>query len=141
MAAWSAGRTLSVEGRPSAGVMMRVSCPAIFRCLTLAAACQLAGCGNTAAVFDLESNDPRQDQKKIAEFYAHEATRLRQMAQDYDHRVAVYERLFGSQSDWVEGTRLLAQSYEAAAQEQERIAAHHRRLYDRRPRAADPESR
>ncbi|HNA86125.1 MAG: hypothetical protein KF854_14190 [Nitrospira sp.] len=121
--------------------MMRVSCPAVVRCLVLVAACQMPACGNTASVFDLETNDPKQDQKKIAEFYAHEATRLRQMAQDYDHRVAVYERLFGPHSDWVEGTRLLSQSYEAAAQEQERIAARHQRLHDRRSHAADQESR
>ena len=63
------------------------------------------------------------------------------MAQDYHHRVAVYERLFGPQSDWVEGTRLLAESYEAAAQEQERIAARHQRLQDSRIQAAYQESR
>lgn len=120
---------------------MRVSWPVVLGCLALAGASQLAGCGNTAPVFDLKTDDPGQDQGKIAEFYAHEATRLRQMAQDYDHRVAVYERLFGPHSDWVEGTRLLAQSYEAAAQEQERIAARHRRLHDRRSQAAYQESR
>lgn len=121
--------------------MMRVPYLAVLRCLTLAAACQLPGCGNTASVFDLETNDLRQDQGKIAEFYVREAGRLRQMAQDYDHRVAVYERLFGPHSDWVEGTRLLAHSYEAAAQEQERIAARHQHLHDRRFHAAEPESR
>lgn len=119
---------------------MRVSWPIVLGWLALAAASQLAGCGS-AAVLDLKTDDPKQDQEKIAEFYAHEATRLRQMAQEYDHRVSVYERLFGPHSDWVEGTRLLAQSYEAAAQEQERIAARHQRLHDRRSQAAYPESR
>jgi hypothetical protein len=121
--------------------MMRVSWPVVLGCLALAGACQLSGCGNTASVFDLKTDDPRQDQKKIAEFYVQAATRLRQMAQDYDHRVAVYERLFGPHSDWVEGTRLLAQSYEAAAQEQERLAARHQRLHDGRVQAAYQESR
>ena len=37
----------------------------------------------------------------------------------------MYERLFGPKSDWVEGTRLLAQFYEDAAAEQERMAARH----------------
>ncbi len=120
---------------------MRVSWPVVLGCLTLAGVCQLSGCGNSASVFDLRTDDPRQDQKKIAEFYAQEAARLRQMAQDYHHRVAVYERLFGPQSDWVEGTRLLAESYEAAAQEQERIAARHQRLHDSRIQAAYQESR
>ncbi len=72
--------------------MIRVPYPVVLRCLTLAAACQLSGCGNTGSVFDLETNDPKQDQHKIAEFYGHVAMRLRQMTQDYDHRVAVYER-------------------------------------------------
>ncbi len=50
------------------------------------------------------------------------------MARDLDHRALVYERLFGTGSDWVEGTRLLARSYEDAAQEQERTAEQHREL-------------
>lgn len=107
---------------------MRSSWPALIRSLVLAETCILFGCGNTATVLDLNTDDPKQDQSKIAGFYAHQAMRLRQMAQDHFHRVAVYERLFGPESDWVEGTRLLAQSYEAAAQEQERIAARHQEL-------------
>ena len=49
----------------------------------------------------------------------------RQMAHDLSHRALMYERLFGPKSDWVEGTRLLAQFYEDAAAEQERMAARH----------------
>ncbi len=107
---------------------MRSSWSAVIGCLVVAETCALFGCGNTATVLDLNTDDPKQDQNKIAGFYAHEATRLRQMAQEHFHRVAVYERLFGPDSDWVEGTRLLAQSYEAAAQEQERTAARHQGL-------------
>ena len=88
----------------------------------------LGGCGSTVSNFDLASTDPRQDQQKIAEFHSQEATRLRLMAQDLSHRVHVYERLFGSSSDWVGGTKLLAQSYEEAATEQERLAERHRAL-------------
>jgi hypothetical protein len=47
------------------------------------------------------------------------------MADDLSHRALMYERLFGPKSDWVEGTRLLAQFYEDAAIEQERMAARH----------------
>ena len=50
------------------------------------------------------------------------------MAQDLSHRVHVYERLFGSSSDWVGGTKLLTQSYEEAATEQERLAERHRAM-------------
>ena len=107
---------------------MRSSWMAVIRCLLLAQSCAVVGCGNSAAVLDLKTEDPKQDQRKIAQFYAQEATRLRQMAQDQFHRVAVYERLFGPDSDWVEGTRLLAQSYEAAAREQEQAAAQHQGL-------------
>jgi hypothetical protein len=99
-----------------------------IRWLILAEICFLFGCGNAATVLDLKTDDPMQDQRKIAEFYTQEATRLRQMAHDQFHRAAVYERLFGPESDWVEGARLLAQSYEDAAQEQERTAERHRDL-------------
>ncbi|HEU5407003.1 MAG TPA: hypothetical protein VFU48_04515, partial [Nitrospira sp.] len=51
-----------------------------------------------------------------------EAARLRQASEDLSVRVNVYERLFGPTSDWVAGTRLLAQSYEDAAQTYERKA-------------------
>jgi hypothetical protein len=88
----------------------------------------LSGCGSTVNDFDLTTTDPRKDQRKIAELHSQEASRLRQMAQDLSHRVQVYERLFGSSSDWVGGTRLLAQSYEEAATEQERLAERHRAL-------------
>lgn len=94
-------------------------------------------------MLDLKTDDPRQDQRKIAEFYVQEATRLRQMARDQFHRAALYERLFGPDSDWVGGTRLLAQSYEDAAQEQERTAERHRDLVQRgeASRVVRPESR
>lgn len=94
-------------------------------------------------MLDLKSYDPTQDQRKIAEFYSQEATRLRQMARDQFHRATVYEHLFGPDSDWVEGTRLLAQSYEDAAQEQERTAERHRELVQdgRASQAVRPEPR
>ncbi len=43
-------------------------------------------------------------------------------------RVAVYERLFGSDSEWVSGARTLADFYEQAAREQERLAGKHASL-------------
>jgi hypothetical protein len=83
----------------------------------------LFGCVNDrGSEFDLTSSDPSKDQ---AQFYYQEAMRFRQMADDLSHRALMYERLFGPKSDWVEGTRLLAQFYEDAAIEQERMAARH----------------
>ncbi len=104
---------------------MRSSSWGVIRCVVLAEICVLSGCGNPATELDLRTNDPRQDQGKIAAFHAHEAVRLKQMAQDQLHRATVYERLFGQDSDWVKGARLLAQSYADAAEEQERTAERH----------------
>lgn len=104
---------------------MRSSWRGVIRWVVLAELCMLSSCVNPVTELDLRTDDPRHDQWKIAEFHAHEATRLRRMAQDQLYRATVYERLFGLDSDWVKGTRLLAQSYEDAAQEQERTAERH----------------
>jgi hypothetical protein len=40
----------------------------------------------------------------------------------------VYERLFGPESEWVTGARLLAQYYEEAAHEAEQLARRHLKL-------------
>ncbi|HVG03070.1 MAG TPA: hypothetical protein VM842_09270 [Nitrospira sp.] len=109
-------------------VNIRPSKQAWYQWLPAVVLCFLIGCSSTVNDFDLNTTDPRKDQRKIAELYSQEASRLRQMAQDLSHRVQVYERLFGSSSDWVGGTRLLAQSYEEAATEQERLAERHRAL-------------
>lgn len=84
----------------------------------------MSGCTSTIAKteFELSSSDSPQDHRKIATYYRHEAARLRQASEDLSIRVNVYERLFGPTSDWVAGTRLLAQSYEDAAQAYERKA-------------------
>lgn len=84
-----------------------------------------SGCTSPRAELDLTAYDTTQDQWKIAEYYSQEAARLRQKAEEMSARIAVYERLFGPASDWVAGTRLLAQSYEEAAKEHERMAGKH----------------
>ena len=105
---------------------MRSSWRGVIGWVVLVELCMLSGCGTRVTELDLRTNDPRQDQGKIAAFHAHEAARLRQMAHDQQHRAVVYERLFGQDSDWVKGARLLAQSYADAADEQERTAERHR---------------
>jgi hypothetical protein len=93
------------------------------------------GCVRAPAPLDLASSDPFQDQWKIAGYHSREAVILRLEADELQQRVAVYERLFGADSEWVTGTRLLAQFYEEAAQEQERLANLHLDLA-RHPRQA-----
>jgi len=83
------------------------------------------GCARTPALLDLSSPDPALDQRKIARFYSQEAAKLRQTSEEMSARAIAYERLFGPESDWVTGARLLAQSYEEAAKEAERTAGKH----------------
>ncbi len=85
------------------------------------------GCMTSAAKeeLDLTTYDPVQDHRKIAAYYSREATKLRQTSEEMSVRIAVYERLFGPESDWVSGTRLLAQSYQDAAREHELKAREH----------------
>jgi len=96
----------------------------------------MSGCTTTTAKEELElsTSNPAQDHRKIATYYRHEAARLRQASEDLSVRINVYVRLFGPTSDWVMGTRLLAQSYEDVAQEYERKAREHvERIYESPP--------
>ncbi len=88
------------------------------------------GCmtSTTKEELELTAYNPVQDHRKIASYYSHEATKLRQISEEMSTRIAVYERLFGPTSDWVNGTRLLAQSYEDAAREHEQKAREHLEL-------------
>lgn len=82
----------------------------------------------TKTELELTSFHPAVDHRKIADYYSQEAARLRQVSEDLSVRIEVYERLFGDTSDWVTGTRLLAQSYQEAAKEYERKANIHLEL-------------
>jgi hypothetical protein len=98
----------------------------------------ISGCTTTAAKGELEllTSDSAQDHRKIATYYRREAARLRQASEDLSVRIHVYERLFGATSDWVAGTRLLAQSYEEGAKEYERKAREHvERIHELQPQA------
>ena len=87
------------------------------------------GCsGISTAPLDMTAIDPGQDQKKIAAYYHQEAVVSRQQAEELTHRAVVYERLFGPESEWVTGTRLLAQFYEEAARDEEQLARRHLEL-------------
>jgi hypothetical protein len=69
-----------------------------------------SGCsGKLAAPLDMTTLNPGYDHGKIAAFYRHRAVVSRQQAEELSHRAVVYARLFGPESEWVTGTRLLAQ--------------------------------
>jgi len=74
---------------------------------------------------EMTTLDPAQDHWRIATTYTHEATAMRQKAEELFKRAAHYERLFGPDSEWVTGTRLSAQFYEDVARERERLAEVH----------------
>jgi hypothetical protein len=89
----------------------------------------LPGCsGVSTAPLDMTALDPSQDHRKIAAYYKQEAMVSRQQAEELTHRAMVYERLFGPESEWVSGARLLAQFYEEAAREEEQLAKRHLKL-------------
>jgi len=93
----------------------------------------IAGCTTPTVKEELEltSHDSTQDHRRIAAYYHHEAEKLRQASEEMSVRMTVYERLFGPTSDWVNGARLLTQSYEDAATEYERKAHEHLELINR----------
>ena len=99
-----------------------------FRWLVLGGICFLSGCAHAGTELELTTLDRTQDQGKVAEFYGQEAARLRYMARDLADRVTVYEHVFGQDSDWVKGARLLAQSYLDAARDHEVKAERHHQL-------------
>jgi hypothetical protein len=85
-----------------------------------------AGCGAPPdREFDLVSFHPSIDQRAIARYYHEEAVRYRRQADELDTRGDMYERMFGSDSDWVTGAKLLAQSYRLAADDRDRLAREH----------------
>ena len=49
---------------------------------------------------NLSSYDLAQDQRKIAEYYTQEAAWLREKSEAMSMRAAIYELLFGRNSDW-----------------------------------------
>ena len=87
----------------------------------------VSGC-SSADVLDLVSRDPGQDHGAIASYYTREAALSRQQAEELTDRAVLYEGLFGQQSDWVTGTKLLVKFYQEMALEQDRLAEFHLKL-------------
>ena len=87
----------------------------------------VSGC-SSADVLDLVSRDPGQDHGAIASYYTREAALSRQQVEELTDRAVLYEGLFGQQSDWVTGTKLLVKFYQEMALEQDRLAELHLKL-------------
>jgi hypothetical protein len=103
---------------------------ATLRCLSLMLSLSGLSCA-TSTPASLNSLEIGQDQSDYAAYYEREAIVMRQRAEDYAAQVQLYEQLFGPQSDWVRGARLLSRFYEDSAREKERLADVHRRLSPR----------
>jgi hypothetical protein len=88
----------------------------------------LAAVGAACAVppaADMLELDPSEDQRAIAAHYQHEAALYERKAAELLERASVYEAMFGAESDWVRGTRLLASYYEEQARDRAREADRH----------------
>lgn len=83
------------------------------------------GCVATSTPLDLTSLDPATDQRKIANYHRQDADFFRLKARELAERIAAYQSLFGGDSEWVNGARLLAQFYEDAAIDQDHQALLH----------------
>ena len=89
----------------------------------------VSGCTSSpTAVLDPISRDPGQDHWAIASYYTREAAVSRQQVEELTDRAVLYEGLFGRESDWVAGTKLLVQFYQEMALEQDRLADLHLKL-------------
>ncbi|HEY6262475.1 MAG TPA: hypothetical protein VIW47_12830 [Nitrospiraceae bacterium] len=87
-----------------------------------------SGCTSRKDVLDPVSRDLGQDHGAIASYYTREAALSRQQVEELTDRAVLYEGLFGRESDWVTGTKLLVQFYREMALEQDRLAEMHLKL-------------
>ncbi len=84
------------------------------------------GCSSgPTAPLEMNTHNPNDDHQTIAHHYLNEARLSRQQVAELTNQVTVYEQLFGKESDWVSGTRLLVQFYQDVAREQDRLAELH----------------
>jgi len=90
--------------------------------------CVAPGCANPKAPLDLTTSDPAVDQRQIAGIHSREAEYYRVKAEELAERITTYESLFGPESDWVRGARLLKKFYETAADEEDYLAYGHLKI-------------
>ncbi|MDF0642396.1 MAG: hypothetical protein P0111_00075 [Nitrospira sp.] len=92
----------------------------------------VTSCTRSHEPLALDSYDPSHDGRTIATYHANQAKTLHKKAEDISEQAAAYERLFGPDSEWVIGARLLAQYYEEEAKEAEGSARRYRGARDDR---------
>ncbi len=95
-----------------------------------AVACTAVGCVSVPTPLNLSSLDPAVDQRKIADYYRQDAVFFRLKARELAERIMVYQGLFGAESEWVNGARLLEQFYENAAKDQDHQTLLHLSIAD-----------
>lgn len=83
-------------------------------------------CARTHEPLTLDARNPSHDGRKIAAYHANQAGVFRKKAEDISEQATAYERLFGAESEWVAGARLLSQYYEEEAKGQEQLALRYR---------------
>src|SRR5215203_743879 len=94
---------------------MRVAAGNRYAGMLLPSALFLFGCQSPVVPLDLSATTPAYEQSKTSAYHAHEGTFFRLKAQELHRRSLVYGELFGPDSDWVQGARLLARFYEQSA--------------------------
>ena len=85
----------------------------------------LSACSAQSTSYELSSYAPAADQLALAGYHREEAQRLKQKSEELLARAELYDRLFGAESEWAKGTRLLAQFYDDAGREETRLAEQH----------------
>lgn len=95
-----------------------------MRLIVLVAVCipSIQSCSASPTVPDFYGVGPADDQSTIGEYYRQEATVFRQRANVMAERATAYGQLFGEESEWVNGARLLGEFYQQNARERERLA-------------------
>jgi hypothetical protein len=82
----------------------------------------LQGCSASPKLLDFNSAETTTDRRALSELYRKEATMFRQKADEMAERATAYGPLFGEESDWVAGARLLGEYYRQEADDRQRLA-------------------
>jgi hypothetical protein len=82
----------------------------------------LHGCSASPKLLDFNAVETADERRAVSEFYRKEAIMFRQKADELAERVIAYRPLFGEESDWVTGARLLVEYYQQEARDRQRLA-------------------
>jgi hypothetical protein len=95
-----------------------------MRLIVLFAVCMFGvqSCSASPTVLDFYTVQSPEEQRAIGEYYRQEAVIFRQRADEMAERITAYRQLFGEDSEWVSGARLLSEYYQQEARERERLA-------------------